>query len=340
MGMSEIGNQKLNLNQNEYKFSTLKYINIILGILSILSCLIVIFTFLIFKKIRSFILELVIYLSISSLFQTVSSIIYFPENQLESDNKLCQFQAFGMELFALSQFLWTSLISFSIFQSVIYLKNYTLKNPKLNFIRLIFLLIAFGIPFIISLIGLIFKVYGVAGFWCFIDMDEINKNKDNKYLIFYSFTFCFLWICIIFNVIMYTCVYKYLKSSLDENEENRIKNYTRPLMIYSIIQIFCLFPTTIIRFYQLFNNDYLDSLNYIQSICDVSQGFFYSLAYGFNPIVKRTIVSFFRKSPNTDLNNNNDIDNDQETVLYRKISITSGNKSNLDRSNISFLDIN
>lgn len=315
----------------EYKYTTLKYIVITIGCLSIISCLITIITFLLFKKIRTFILELVMYLSISSLLQTISFIIFFPKDDSESRNKLCQFQAFGMEFFGLSQFLWTCLISFSIYRSVIYLRNYNSKETNLRLIRFCYIFIGYGIPFIVACFGLIFKIYGVAGFWCFIDTDKIDKSKDNKYEIFYIITFALLWICIFFNVILYTMVIKYLKKSFDEIEESRIRNYTKPLMMYSIIQILCIFPTTIVRIYQLFNFEYFKELDYIQSICDVSQGFLYSLAYGFNPIVKRTILNVFRKETFRE------IDEIRESNINRKIG-ASEIRSDFDYTNMTYLD--
>lgn len=315
----------------EEHYEYLRYINVIIGSLSLIACLISILTFIIFKKVRSFVIELVFYLTISSFFQTISFLIYFPKKGSKSSNPICQIQAFSMEFFGLAQFFWTCLLSFTIFQSVINLRAYSLReNSDLKKTRLIYILIAFGIPLLISFFGFIFNLYGKAGFWCFINTELLKENGDNKFQIFYIFTFITLWLCIIFNLILYSKVIKYIKNSFDEEDSSQANNYTRPLMMYSIIQVICLLPTTINRIYQIFNYSNLDGLDYIQSICDVGQGLLYSIAFGFNPTIRKAISDSFRSKFKKN-----------EEDLEKRNSLKSENsmKSNLDLTGISISDI-
>lgn len=313
-------------SQYEEHYETLRFINLIIEIISLISCSITILTFLFFKSIRSFVLELVFYLTISSFFQTIAFIIYFPDKDSKSDEGICQLQAFSMQLFGLAQFLWTCLLSYTIYQSVINLKTFSKKdNTNLMLIRLMYFLVGFGIPLIISLFGLIFGLYGKAGFWCFINTEKLKENLDNKFQIFYLFTFIFLWCCIMFNLGLYSKVIKYINNSFDEEDNSLASNYTRPLMMYTIIQILCLLPSTINRLYQVFEYENIEFMDYIQSFCDVSQGLLYSIAFGFNPAVRKAIGDFIRRRRRTSGN--------------RKLSYESGMRSNLDYTGISILDL-
>jgi hypothetical protein len=314
----------------------LKYINITLGIISLISCTISILTYIIFKSIRSFIMEIILYLTISSFFQTLSYIIYFPNNESKSEDKLCQLQGSTMLFSGLSQFAWTCLLSFSIFQSVINLKNFSKKdqNSNLKTIRFIYIFIGFGIPLIITLIGLILDIYGKAGFWCFINSeyynennnnDNIDKEKDNKYKIFYIFFFSLLWFCILFNLTLYSRVILFIKRSFEGEFEGRRNSteYTRPLISYSLIQILWLTPATVNRIYQAFDNPSNNAFDFVQSLFDVSQGFIYSLAFGLNPRVRKAISNAFKRRKNSD------------RIIYSDTE----RFSNLDYSGISILDM-
>jgi hypothetical protein len=315
--------------QSENYYSSWQYINLIIGIISLISCLISILTYIIFKSIRTFIMEIVLYLTICCFFQTLSYIIYFPDKESKSEDKICQFQASNMLFSGLSQFFWTCLLSFSIYQSVINLKVYSRKdqNTNLKITRIVYIFIGFGIPLIIALFGLILNIYGKAGFWCFIDGEALVKNNDNKYKIFYIFIFTILWICILFNLALYSRVIIYIKKSFDEEIEgkNRYKEYTRPLIAYSVIQILWLLPATTNRFYQIFDYSSIEILDFLQSLCDVSQGFFYSLVFGFTPSVRKAISNVFKKRKRTYSGNS-------------KYSYDSLMRSNLDFSRYSYLD--
>ncbi len=182
----------------------IKFINITLGIISITGCLLILISFLLFSNIRSFVLEMVFYLALSCLMHTFAYIIYFPKHEEDSVSNACQLQGFSMVLFSQAQFIWTSLISFSIFRSVIYLKEISTKNSRYK--RLFYLSIGFGIPILISLFGLFLDIYGISGFWCYIKL-----AKDYKYKAFLYFNFIFIWICIFANVIFYIVVIRFIE---------------------------------------------------------------------------------------------------------------------------------
>jgi len=267
----------------------IKYINLPLGIISILGCLLIIISFIFFEKIRSFVLELVFYLALSSLMHTLTYIIYIPKNIEDSEKGICQFQAFSMLLFGDAQFIWTTLISYSIYQSVIYLKEISTKNSKCK--RFLYILIGFGIPLIISLLGLFLNILGFSGFWCYVKLCDEIKHK-----IFFVFNFVFIWICILLNFIFYCKVINFIKINFSGSEEDsQDKKYIYSLISYFLIQILCIMPATVNRMYQLFTNERMNFLDYLQSIFDCSQGLAYSIVYGFNPTLRESIKITFKK---------------------------------------------
>ncbi len=311
----------------EENLEIIKYINIPLGIFSLTGCLLIILTFIIFEDIRSFVLEMVFYLAFSCFMHTLAYIIYFPKSSNDSDEKICKFQAFIMLFFGDSQFIWTSLISYSIFQSVINLRDISAKNYKCK--RLFYIFIGFGIPLLFSFTGYIIDIYGVSGFWCYI-----SQKKEFKFKFFLILNYVFLWICIFLNFIFYITVIKYIKKHfIDEEDSNKIKKiYIYSLISYFLIQIICILPGTINRLFQSITDERITCLDFIQSIFDCSQGLAYSVVYGFNPTVKESLRKSFNNIFKITNNSNSGIDRKETEVTNNSL------KSNIDFTRISLID--
>lgn len=304
----------------------IKFINIPLGIISIIGCLLILISFVFFNKIRSFVLEMVFYLALSCSMHTFAYIIYFPKNESDSEANTCQFQAFSMLLFGDAQFIWTSLISFSIFQSVIYLKDISTKNSKYK--RFVYLLIGFGLPLVISVVGLLIDIYGISGFWCYIKADT-----EAKYKVFFVVNFALIWFCILANVVFYVIVIRFIKQNVLEDESHvSRKKYIYSLISYFLIQIICVMPATINRVYQLTQGKRIAFLDYTQSVFDCSQGLAYSVVYGLNPTVKESIKvgfqRFFRRRESSlTLNTRKETEESDPSL-----------KSNIDFTRITLID--
>lgn len=304
---------------DKYNQELIKIINIPLGICSIIGCLVIITSFICIRKIRSFVLELVFYLSICCLFHQFSYMIFYPTNDEDSEKFICKFQGFSMLLFGAAQFIWTSLISFSIFQSVIFLRDISTKNS--NSRRYVYILIGFGIPIILGLVGSFIDVYGKSGFWCYI-----KQNAGQKSSIFFIVNYVLIWICILLNLVLYTIVIRFIKKHLQEEEKEKMKRYINSLISYSVIQIIIVLPATINRIYQLASHENIIILDFIQSAFDCSQGLAYSIVYGFNPTVREAIISrvqnfFTRRKSNSSINSRKD-SQDTENSLKSNINFT------------------
>lgn len=303
----------------------IKFINILLGIISITGCLLILVGFIMFKKIRSFVLELVFYLAFSCAMHTFAYIIYFPKKHSDPTSSICHFQAFNMLLFGDAQFIWSTLISFSIFQSVFYLKDISTKNSQYK--RLIYLLIGFGIPLIMSIVGCLAKFFGHSGFWCYIKSDN-----DPNSITFFIINFTIIWLCILANCVFYIIVIRFIKQNIieDQSQTNR-KKYIYSLISYFVIQIICILPATINRLYQLVNKENLQSLQIMQSVFDCSQGLLYSIVYGLNPTVKEAIKSSLQ---NCFKNKNNSIVNSRKETEDDDLRL----RSNIDFTRITLID--
>lgn len=115
-----------------------------ISIFSSLTSLLVIIMYITIRSLRNFSLKLVIYLLVSDLCFAIAKIITLFINMSENSN-LCQFQGFLSNFGQLSSVIWVSIICYSLKSSLIYQRRYIEKEERY------FLMIAFGFPFLLSL---------------------------------------------------------------------------------------------------------------------------------------------------------------------------------------------
>ena len=311
----------------------IKSINIPLGSISIIGCLLILITFIAYKNIRTFILELVFYLALSCLFRTLSIIIYFPNNDLDSTLFICHFQSFFIVLFTNSIYIWTTLISYSIYSSVIYLKDFS-NNQKRK--RIIYLIIGFGIPLILSVIGTLLELFGKSGYWCSISN---NKLKGKIYILL---NYSIMWMSTLLNFFFYLKVIKYLKANFTQEEKIIVNRYSNTLISYIIIQIICILPPSINRVYNLITNKSIATLSIFHGIFVLLQGMAYSIVYGLNPSIreslKNTCLSLCGKKIK-ERSYSICIEDDNNEYKFDKLSDNFMNESHKDCHN-NFYDIN
>ena len=117
-------------------------INQIVSGISIFSCLLVLIMYWFFKEIRNFIIELSIWLCISNCLYNITA--FFPYDNEKSKNEVwCAIQSFMIVMFQNSCWIWSCLIGYSCFISVV--KKNHIENNK-NIYRIFFLLLATIIP--------------------------------------------------------------------------------------------------------------------------------------------------------------------------------------------------
>jgi len=181
----------------EDSLNYLKYLEYTLGSLSIAGCLFVVVMFFCYKNLRSFPFESVVYLNLSSMMTSLSYLIYFVDDPGNVDIDYCRVQAFIMLAFENSQYLWTTMIGYSVYQSVI---NYEENHAKTtNLKRAKYLILCYGLPLLFSLTADRRKVFGPSSYWCWIDTSEKNANQEKT--AFSVFFYLFFWLLIFINLI-------------------------------------------------------------------------------------------------------------------------------------------
>jgi hypothetical protein len=275
--------------------SGVDWVNIIeyfLGSLSIIGCFFVILVFVCYKEIRSFPFESVVYLTISSMITAISYLLYYIKPNHKSENEsACQFQAFIMVWFENSQYLWASLIGYSVYQKII---NFDENDFKTTWaMRCKYLGVGYVFPFILALICLLRGVYGQSGRFCWISTEQDFGVKTEN-TIFQIFLYCMIWVLIIINFAFTIGVVNFLDKNFTSREEREItKRYIWKLLRYPIIQAILIIPSTINRFLQIIDKE-SEILQTIHVYFVASQGLIYAIAYGYNSQVINRLVKTFK----------------------------------------------
>ncbi|KAI9050671.1 hypothetical protein LZ554_005826 [Drepanopeziza brunnea f. sp. 'monogermtubi'] len=140
--------------------------------ISVFSTLLLITSFILFKPFRTLSNTLIFYASFANLFANVAALI--GGSALTNLNGgLCQFQGFLLEMFMLSDPLWSCAMAFNVY--LVFFHRYDADRLK----RLYWLYgaMCYGIPFIPAMFCLFYRtkekgrMYGNATLWCWIDND-------------------------------------------------------------------------------------------------------------------------------------------------------------------------
>lgn len=132
--------------------------------------------------------ELIAYMNLSSLINTISYMLYFKkESENEPNHALCQAQRSLMVFSELSQFSTASIISVYISNNIFNFESNEISNNK----SLLKILFGFAFPLLLVLIGFFFDVFGINGHWCWIKGDLGNSVGFAFYVV--------IWLTMIFN---------------------------------------------------------------------------------------------------------------------------------------------
>jgi hypothetical protein len=302
-------------NEIRHSVAIIRYVEISLGCVSILSLLFIITVFLLNRNKRCFDFELIVYLSISSLINTISFIINFDDGNVKTNKGdwVCESQAFVMIWTDISQFIWSNLIIFYMYKNLKYHRPHEQSGGCLT--RLIYNFLGFVLPMIFSIIGLFFDLLGPSGKWCWVASQVPDLSNEVFGLIIYIF----IWILIVINIIgaLYINIkFKTQFSNENNNSHNLInshrhsqsdqkciESYINQLCVYPTIHLITWIPCTVNRAISLFwkddvNTTVIEVIEIISIICISTQGLAYAIAYGSNPQVKELLKNYMKKIKN------------------------------------------
>ena len=218
---------------------------LILGIIVIVCLFIVIFTFICYKKIHSYNIEQIVYLSLSTIILILGYIFGWDN---KNNPKMCQSQAIMIIIGEMSQYFWSTLIIFTLYDTLYNFEHASKASVMKR--RIIHFLIGFGIPIIIAIIAKICTFTGKSdeGYWCSIQ----SSNGGKPFLIV---LFVIIWLSIFLNMYLLFKVKSFFKILLLKEERHIVNKDLQKLTCYPIIQMIAVLPDSLGKLIMLFKDD-------------------------------------------------------------------------------------
>jgi len=308
------------------------YANLIIYAFGILSCISLLLIILVFfyqhkKQKVTPAFELIFYLCIASLINTISfMILYIPDlNELIISPVLCKTQGALIFFSELSQYIVATMISIFIFS--IKSKDEFYDNFPTSR-RVLYLGGSFGIASIFTLILLYYDSFGENRNRCWI------KNENDGWLIYLD---CIIiWILIIINCVLALIIYcKKFKNYINEEIRYRI-DFSNKLSLYPIVSFICWFISSLTSYFDYEDKD-IQFLDIISLIFNLLEGFLYASVsmyfFSFRKKIKKILKNFSfwkKKKQSLDLNINENFF--EEKTESSKISFKSCYDNSLNKN--------
>ena len=225
---------------------------IILGIIVIVCLFIVIFTFICYKKIHSYNIEQIVYLSLSTIILILGYIFGWDN---KDNSKMCQSQAIMIIIGEMSQYFWSTLIIYTLYDTLYNFEHASKASVMKR--RIIHFLIGFGIPIIIAIIATICTFTGKSDqdYWCSI--------QSKPFLIV---LFVIIWLSIFLNMYLLFKVKSFFKILLLKEERHIVNKDLQKLTCYPIIQMIAVLPDSLGKLIMLLKYDEKGTRKIIQTI--------------------------------------------------------------------------
>jgi len=227
------------------------------------------FLFSFIKNTPSIAHELITYINISSLINTISYLLLFIKEDDSYDKFLCDFQGFIMVFSEISQISILTIICTNLYNILkTQTDEFDLKDRILN------IFLGFVFPLIMSALGLFFNIYGISGNWCWIKV-EFGENLG---IIFY----CVIWIFLIINLILIICSNINVRKLTVVNSVALVQinyniSYIKKVSIFPIIILICWIMPTINRFILLEKGFKDPVIEFLHLVFNLSLGLLISL---------------------------------------------------------------
>lgn len=277
----------LTLSQKE----TIVTVRLITSGLTLIGACFMIFSMLYFRKLKTLSSRLIFQLTISALgeaiFNYVTLVTFGKEDEFST---LCTFQGLALQVFQLSTFLWTTVISFNLYMVVVKHKI------SMNQYEPWYHAVVWCITAVMSIIPLLAGAYGPAGVWCWIK--KTGSGLPLRFLMFYIP----LYICIAVMIYLYSSVVRTVNATmegqtdLEDEDRKRAQRALMRLRAYPIIFMVLYILPTINRVYNWISNDDIFILYLGQVLTAPLLGFVNSLAYGLDEELRRKYrILFFKR---------------------------------------------
>ncbi|GMH63433.1 hypothetical protein TrST_g1633 [Triparma strigata] len=238
-----------------------------LSAVSFIGASLIIVSYVLFPPLRTNSFTLVTLMSLADILVIISYFLGDPT----SGTGLCTFQGLLQQFAELSSILWSTIIAWTLYTAVVHRRDTSKMLHK-------FVVVGFGVPFLLALFPLTTTSYDNTGAWCWITADDV-AGQLWRWLIFYGP----LWSAIGFNSYSVYIVRKGLKSAFAGADEmpKKYKDLINKLKWYPIILVFCWFWGTVNRLQNAFNpGNEVFWLYFMQAFFRSTQGALNAVAYG------------------------------------------------------------
>jgi hypothetical protein len=260
--------------------------------LSIISSIIDIILYYIFKKNRNFSFSNIIILAAINILYSISTLLPADMKLKQPENTtMCQFQSFTVNSFHCAQYLQVSIMSYCLYIKLI-AKNHLENNSRIY--RTFFFLLLISFPLVFSIYILLTKSYGSSIVFCWINIYTLYRKTHIKNVVLnYYITIWFLLVMNLFFVVkIRIMIYR-----------NKIKNEIfQHLLKYPIILIIFSIPGTFNALYRLYqNNKDVDFMIFLQVISECCFGMVLNIYFILSPFVKQSIVNWIKNKNKDDI---------------------------------------
>mmetsp|Transcript_31114 Transcript_31114/g.40056 ORF Transcript_31114/g.40056 Transcript_31114/m.40056 type:complete len:328 (+) Transcript_31114:108-1091(+) len=258
-----------------------------LSAVSLIGSSAIILSFLLFPKLRTFALQLVVWLSVSDFGGNITDLLGNPAN----GSALCYAQGWLKQFFRCAEVTWTTVISYTLYQTIMHQERSTDRQMwPLH-------LYAWGVPFLFSVIPSFTNNYGQAGPWCWItetNVQELDAGTAYRFFLFYIPT----WIAIGYNIVVYFKVIRTVKClyvGAQTAQSKKLLNLCDRLKMYPLIMVICWSFATINRIQNTIEpQNPMFVLFFLHSMLISLQGLFNAVAYGLTPTVRQAWKRAFK----------------------------------------------
>jgi hypothetical protein len=264
---------------------TLKTVSIVAASFSFVGSTFILFSWLVFPRLRTFPFRLVMYLSIADIGSSIFKIMAVAQKRSTKlgcieNSDLCRASGFLSQFFDVAGFIWIFNISLNLY--LVLVKK--IGDEIFKYERL-YHIFAWGIALILSMVPWFYNAYGAAGGWCWI-----QEQYDFLRMIIYYVPMV---------LVMFGASLNFLQSSLSIRKGNNRKAAQESSRVKFRLHMYIL-VFILLHFFSLLNRIHNIAeplqpnfiLYFLQGLVSPLKGFGNAVIYGLN----KAVVSHYRQA--------------------------------------------